>query len=82
MIDSLIAAWIAAADEDFGGSLDTPMDELYRPKKCRAARSGTPFVYRYSHGWQVKIPGVRSRCFPLEALDEARAFVGLHVELT
>lgn len=82
MTDQLIAAWLLAADEDFGGSLDTPLEELRRPERGRTPASGIPYCYRYKRGYQVKIPGVRSRCFPLDALDAALEFVQLHVDLS
>ena len=66
MTDNLIRAWALAADEDFGGSLDyeTP---IMKPHTGAVPASGVAYCYRYKRGWQVKIPGVRSKCFALAA---------------
>jgi hypothetical protein len=69
MLDNLIRAWIAAADPDFGGSLDfyTPV----APRSRRIAGTGVRYCYPHRAGYQVKIPGIPSKMF--YDLNEARA---------
>ena len=81
MTDQLIRAWVLATDPDFGGSLDYEPDTLRTVGAKRTPASGVPYCYRIPGGWQVRIPGVKTRKFEIDALDQARAFVALHVEL-
>ena len=70
MTDNIIRAWVAAADPDFGGSLD-----FYTPTKRnqRTAQTGIRYCYPHRTGYLVKVPGIKSRMF--YDLEEARAFV-------
>ena len=76
MTENIIRAWALAADEDFGGSLD---GEKITVGRKRTPASGVPYVYCYARGFQVKIPGVKTKCFP--TIDLARDYVALHVVL-
>lgn len=78
MTDSLIRAWIACADEDFGGSLDYEPDVARKPQTGAVPQSGVSYVYRMRDRWQVRIPGVPTRVF--QDIDAARDYVRLHVE--
>ncbi len=81
MTDSLIRAWALAAADDFGGSLDEPPPApIRKPHTGAVPTSGVAYCYRIPGGWQVRIPGVKTRKFDADALDTARAFVRLHVE--
>lgn len=82
MTDNILRAWALAADADFGGSLDDPPAAPIRlPHTGARPRSGVPYCYKIPTGWQVRIPGVKTRKFNADALPDARAFVALHVVL-
>lgn len=78
MTDQLLHAWLLACDDDFGGSLD---DEAPPPHLGRTSSSGIPYCYKIPTGWQVRIPGVKTRKFDAGNLAGARALVALHVEV-
>lgn len=80
MTDSIIRAWVLATDDDFGGSLDDmPPEPSRKPQVGGKPASGVPYCYKIPHGWQVRVPGVKTRKFDADDLDGARAFVALHV---
>lgn len=78
MTDNIIRAWVLAADDNFGGSLDYD-EPIPAQRPGPKAASGVPYCYAYRDGWRVRIPGVQSKCFT--TLKEARSYVALYVAL-
>jgi hypothetical protein len=80
MTDNIIRAWALAAEDDFGGSLDdVPPEPIRKPQNGGAAKSGIPYTYKHLRGYQTRIPGVKSRFFTADQLDQAREFVSFHL---
>lgn len=81
---ALLLAWAAAADPDFGGSLDPlfdtepPAERRVPHNTGRKPKTGVRHVSLHANGYYARPPNAKWRLF--RDLESARAYVALFTE--